>query len=189
MWTITLMFTRTMNHHTRPDFQKISSHPAGIGAVMRDRPDKYMMLMAHAQEILREPSHLSPTDREVIAAFTSRLNGCEYCCGSHTAFAESLGATPDDTRVIETLDTTGHRLSALLEYARVLTLSPSSISAAHKAAVHDAGFNEDELKDAIAVCAAFNLFNRIVEGHGIAPRDDYSSDAQQINTHGYDRRR
>ena len=49
---------------------------------MRDRPDKYMMLMAHAQEILREPSHLSPTDREVIAAFTSRLNGCEYCCAS-----------------------------------------------------------------------------------------------------------
>ena len=178
-----------MTEHTRPDFHGISSHPAGIGAVMRERPGKYMMLMQHAQEILREDSHLPPADREVIAAFTSRLNGCEYCCGSHMAFAESLGATDEDTRVIETLDTTGHRLSALLEYVRVLTVSPSSISAAHKESVHSAGFNEDELKDAIAVCAAFNLFNRIVEGHGVAPRDDYSTDAAQINNHGYDRRR
>ncbi|NDD86110.1 MAG: peroxidase, partial [Actinobacteria bacterium] len=40
-----------------------------------------------------------------------------------------------------------------------------------------------------AVCAAFNLFNRIVEGHGIASHESDVQDAKMINTHGYDRRR
>jgi len=39
------------------------------------------------------------------------------------------------------------------------------------------------------VCAAFNLYNRIVEGHGIAPHDNYDESVKMINAHGYDRRR
>lgn len=173
----------------RPIFAGLSDHRAGIGAVIRERPDKYLMLMTFAQEVLREAAHLSPTEREVIAAFTSKLNGCEYCCGSHTAFAASLGATADDFRAIESGDGTGHPLEALLAYVKKLTLHPSTIAETDKQAVHSAGFTEDQLKDAIAVCAAFNLFNRIVEGHGIGPHDDYTADAKMINTHGYDRRR
>ena len=146
------------------------------------------MLLAHAQEILREPSHLSAADREVIAAFTSKLNGCQYCRGSHAAFAASLGASEADLAMVESGDIETHRLAALLSYVKKLTLAPSTISNADKEAVHAAGFSEDELKDAIAVCAAFNLYNRIVEGHGIAPHDDYSADVAMINARGFDRR-
>lgn len=157
--------------------------------MLLERPDKYMMLMTFAQEVLREASHLSPTEREVIAAYTSKLNGCQYCCGSHTEFARSLGATPADVAMIASGDIESHPLAALLAYVKKLTLSPSEISDADKRRVHDAGFDEDQLKDAIAVCAAFNLFNRIVEGHGIAPRDGYEMDVKMINEHGYDQRR
>jgi len=178
-----------MSSHDRPHFAQFANNRAGIGAVMQERPSKYMMLMSFAQEILREESHLSPVDREVIAAYTSSLNGCEYCCGSHTAFASSLGANNDDVTMIESGAIESHRLAALLAYVKKLTLTPSAISESDKQAVHAAGFSEDQLKDAIAVCAAFNLFNRIVEGHGIAPHESYEQDAKMINTHGYDRRR
>lgn len=178
----------TMSTHDRPRFQGFTDTTAGIGTVFRERPAKYMMLLSHAQEILREPGHLSPAQREVIAAYTSRLNGCEYCRGSHTAFAASLGASDADLAMVESGDIDGHRLAALLAYVRKLTLAPSSISHDDKTAVHASGFTEDELKDAIAVCAAFNLFNRIVEGHGIAPHDDYASDVAMINARGFDRR-
>ena len=67
-----------MTAHDRPQFTNLSAGHAGIGNVFQERPNKYMLLMAFAQEVLRETSHLSPTQREVIAAFTSRLNGCEY---------------------------------------------------------------------------------------------------------------
>ncbi|NBT37027.1 MAG: hypothetical protein EBT21_02745 [Actinobacteria bacterium] len=155
-----------MSTHDRPQFAGLGESRVGIRAVLQERPSKYMMLMSFAQEILREDSHLSAVDREVIAAYTSKLNGCEYCCGSHTEFATSLGASDTDRAMIESGVTDGHRQ-----------------------AVHAAGFSEEELKDAVAVCAAFNLFNRIVEGHGIAPHESYVQDAKMINTHGYDRRR
>ncbi len=177
-----------MSSHNRPTFEGFTGPTSGIGTVFRERPTKYMMLLTHAQEILRETSHLSAADREVIAAYTSRLNGCQYCRGSHSAFAASLGATDDDLAMVDSGDIDSHRLAALLAYVRKLTLAPSTINNDDKAVVHAAGFSEDELKDAIAVCAAFNLYNRIVEGHGIAPHDDYAADVKMINTHGFDRR-
>ncbi|MFM9082975.1 MAG: carboxymuconolactone decarboxylase family protein [Actinomycetota bacterium] len=173
----------------RPIFPGLSDHPAGIGAIIRDRAGKYSMLMTFAQEILREDSHLPAADRELIAAFTSTLNGCRYCHCSHAAFAGSLGASADDLETAESGDPTGHRLEPLLAYVKKLTLAPSEIAESDRRAVIAAGFTDDELKDAIAVCAAFNLFNRLVEGHGIAPRDNYDSDVAMINAHGYDRRR
>lgn len=177
-----------MSTDDRPRFDGFTGPTAGIGTVFRQRPDKYMMLLSHAQEILREPAHLSPADREMIAAYTSKLNGCDYCRGSHTAFAASLGASEADLSMVETGDIEAHRLAALLAYVKKLTLAPATLTNSDKTAVHDAGFTEDELKDAIAVCAAFNLYNRIVEGHGIAPHDDYAADVAMINTHGFDRR-
>jgi alkylhydroperoxidase family enzyme len=69
-----------MTEHNRPLFEGISTHPMGITSVFQEKPTKYMMLLSFAQEILREEGSLSSADREVIAAYTSKLNGCEYCC-------------------------------------------------------------------------------------------------------------
>lgn len=157
----------------------------GIRDVFMNRPDKYKQALTLAQELLREPSHLPPLDRELIATYTSFLNGCQYCYGSHKTFCISLGATEED------LDFSNpqHRLKPLLEYVRTLTLSPNLTYPHLRDDVLKAGFTEEELKDAIAVCAIFNFFNRIVEGHGIeANADTWDASAHFINEHGYDRR-
>jgi uncharacterized peroxidase-related enzyme len=177
-----------MTEHNRPLFEGISTNPMGIRSVFQERPKKYMMLLSFAQEILREESSLSTADREVIAAYTSKLNGCEYCYGSHREFAASLDATDQDLFMIETEETENHRLSSILNYVKKLTLDPSTISNEDRLLVHEAGFSDEQLKDAIAICAAFNLFNRIVEGHGITPKDDYKEVTEMIKQHGYDRR-
>jgi uncharacterized peroxidase-related enzyme len=160
----------------------------GITSVFQEKPSKYMMLLSFAQEVLREESSLSSIDREVIAAYTSKLNGCEYCCESHTEFALSIGATDEDKNIIETENIESHRLFSILSYVKKLTLAPSTVSNDDKLLVQEAGFSEEQLKDAIAVCAAFNLFNRIVEGHGVTPKDNYKDSAEMIKKHGYDRR-
>lgn len=160
----------------------------GITAVFQEKPIKYMMLLSFVQEILREEGSLSSLDREIIAAYTSKLNGCEYCCKSHTEFAASLDATDQDLLMIKTEETQKHRLSSILNYVKKLTLAPSTISNEDKLLVHEAGFSDEQLKDAIAVCAAFNLFNRIVEGHGVTPKDSYKEATEMIKKHGYDRR-
>ena len=173
----------------RPNFLTLNN-PKGIVDVFLEKPKKYMVALTLAQEVLREPSALSPQDRELIAAFTSKLNKCEYCFGSHKLFTESIDTEQSDiTCVLVDNDYSGHRLESILNYVKKLTLSPSSIEQSDLEAVLSAGFSEDELKDAIAVCAAFNFYNRIVEGHGIAENaDTWSEAAQMINEIGYDRR-
>lgn len=161
---------------------------SGITDIFFERPSKYMASLTLAQELLREESHLSPLDREIIAAYTSYLNQCEYCYGSHKEFCKSLGASDEDLSIFES-NTVEHRLAPILNYVEKLTKSPSSITQLDKDLVIQSGFTEEELKDAIAVCAIFNFYNRIVEGHGIkANESSYSSSADMINAHGYDRR-
>ena len=54
---------------------------------------------------------------------------------------------------------------------------------------YDAGFTQDQVKDAVAVCAAFNFYNRIVEGHGVQENSKgWAPAAEQINSIGYDGR-
>jgi len=177
-----------MTTRTRPHFEGLSDNPLGIVAVFQERQGKYMPLLTVAQELLREDSHLSAAERETIAAYTSKLNGCEYCRTSHIALAESVGASDSDIETVNSGDIDSHPLASILNYVKKLTLTPSSISEEDKQAVYASGFSEDQLKDAIAVCAAFNLFNRIVEGHGVAPKDNYDDEVAMIKAHGYDRR-
>jgi uncharacterized peroxidase-related enzyme len=157
--------------------------------VFMERPSKYMMLLSFAQEILREDSFLSKQDRELIATFTSSLNSCKFCVGSHKVFTKSLGVPEKEIDLVISNNYLGHRLESILNYVKKLTISPSLITKKDAQDVFDAGFSEEELKDAIAVCAAFNLFNRIVEGHGIQENSEtWDLSAEQINKNGYDRR-
>jgi uncharacterized peroxidase-related enzyme len=174
---------------TRPKFQSLDN-AKGIVDVFMENPKKYGVALTLAQEVLREDSQLSPLDREIIAAYTSKLNNCEYCCGSHTEFVKSLNGSDQDVDSINNAGTfLGHRLDPIFKYITVLTNTPSLISDDIKNEVLESGFTEEELKDAIAVCAAFNFYNRIVEGHGIDSNPEtWESAATMINLSGYDRR-
>ncbi len=65
------------------------------------------------------------------------------------------------------------RLKPLLRYARKLTLTPSKITPGDAEALLAAGWEEQALHDAVAICGLFNLMNRLVEGLGIAAGQDY----------------
>ena len=161
--------------------------------IFDENPKKYMPSLTLAEEVLREPSHLSSAERELIAAFTSRLNKCDYCADSHIAFANEQGVAIEEIENVLRGEYREHRLRFVFDYVRKLTLDPTSLTDGDFRSVLDSGITEDELKDAIAVCAAFNYFNRIVEGHFL-PTDPngvrgFEQVAQMITKYGYDRRR
>lgn len=158
--------------------------------VFMENPKKYGTALVLAQEILREDSALSSKDREIVAMFTSSLNGCKYCTGSHLVFAKSLNADEEELKNIVDQDYEGHKLKTILDLVKKLTLTPSQLTKSDYQNVFDAGFSEAELKDAISVCAIFNFYNRIVEGHGIVQENyaEWEFVAEQINKAGYDRR-
>jgi uncharacterized peroxidase-related enzyme len=160
-----------------------------ISDIFMENPNRFMPLLSFAQNILREESFLSSQDRECIAAFTSSLNSCKFCTGSHKVFALSVGANEEELGKILSQEYSDLKLAPVLDYVKKLTLNPSELNSQDVEKVINAGYSEDELKDAIVVCAAFNMFNRIVEGHGVEENSDtWDMSADMINKYGYDRK-
>jgi uncharacterized peroxidase-related enzyme len=146
-------------------------------------------LLTFAQQLLREEGFLDSKDRELIAAFTSSLNGCRFCTGSHRVFAISIGASEIDVDLAISGNYSELKLAPILNYVKKLTVSPTSLTKEDVNLVLSAGFSEDQLKEAIVICAAFNMFNRIVEGHGIEENSNtWQMSADMINKFGYDGR-
>src|SRR5687768_3501664 len=59
----------------------------GIRGLLAFRPETAKPLSDLSDVLLHAPSTLSPGDREIVAAYVSRLNDCTYCHASHAAIA------------------------------------------------------------------------------------------------------
>ncbi len=148
--------------------------------VFRARPEIYRALLDFHQALLRGPSPLSVADRELIAAYVSGLNACGYCHGVHQATARAFGVPEGTlTALLADVDSApvAELMKPLLRYVAKLTLAPAQITPADAQAVLDAGWEEQALHDAVAVCGLFSLMNRLVDGLGITAGEDYFADA------------
>jgi uncharacterized peroxidase-related enzyme len=144
--------------------------PARLGDLLGRFPDHAGPLLMHLEGVMHAGAPLTPAQCELIAAYVSGLNACGFCLGSHRIYAEALGVAPGlieallhdpDTAPVEP------RLRPLLAYVAKLNTLPSRLVQADAEAVFAAGWDEAALFHAIQVCAAFNLFNRLVEGAGV----------------------
>jgi AhpD family alkylhydroperoxidase len=122
-----------------------------------------------AQRLLRD-GPFTHEQAELIFAFTSGVNACQYCHNIHRHTAELFGveagmfeALLDDIDLAD-ID---EKMKPLLKYVRKLTETSSKMIQADADAVLLAGWSETEFQYAISICAAANYFNRILEGHGI----------------------
>ncbi|MEE8370981.1 MAG: peroxidase-related enzyme [Sphingomonadales bacterium] len=153
-------------------------------------PDVSKPLGAYTQAVMRGPSPLSEGERELVAAFVSGLNACNYCFGVHSAVAKVFGVEPGLLEaIIEDVDAApvAERLKPLLHYARKLTLAPASVGEGDVAAIRAAGWGDDALFSLVSVAALFNLYNRLVEGAGLeAPEGYFAVAAERLTTIEYD---
>jgi uncharacterized peroxidase-related enzyme len=129
-------------------------------------------LLKYHDAILREHSPLTIAERELISAFVSGLNECEFCYNAHTVYAETYGIDQSAfDGLLDDVNTANipNKMKPVLNYAKKLTLKPHSLNQSDVDAVYDAGWNEEALHDIIAVIALFNFMNRIIIGAGIDP--------------------
>lgn len=133
-------------------------------------------LLDYHEEVLRGPSPLSVANRELIAAYVSGLNVCQYCHGVHSATAEAFGISADALRLmLSDLEAAPIQpaLKPILSFVRKLTLTPAQMTKSDAEAVFAAGWSSQALHDAVSVCALFNLMNRLVEGMGLKGTPQY----------------
>ena len=151
----------------------------------------FELLRPYGQQLMRGSSPFSPGERELIAAYTSATNACRYCHGVHKLVAEGFGI---DEAVLNKLWSdidsapVDDKMKPVLRYVRKLTETPSRMTDADADAVYAAGWNDEALVHAIAVCAYFNQMNRLVEGAGIVGMPEgYAANAETLVARGYQR--
>lgn len=133
------------------------------------RPDFYGRLSTKfTQEAMRGHSGWSIADRELMAAYVSKINQCAFCIGAHTATASQ--AYQDSERVaavLSDLDTAPieERLRATLRLLGTLTRD-DRLDAHDVQAALEIGVSPEQIIDALAVCFAFNLTNRVADAFG-----------------------
>lgn len=145
---------------------------AGIGQLWSLNPNLRKPTNDLAKVIMRDESPLTAAQREMIAAFVSALNRCDYCFKGHIEMAVNLGAVRG--QIIEAVEDIGtssveEKFKPVLQFVKKLTLRPAEISQADADQVYSAGWSERALHDAILVCCRFNFMNRLSLGHGLDP--------------------
>ncbi len=143
------------------------------------RPDFYgNRAKEFTHEAMRGPSAWPVADRELMAAYVSAVNASAFCVGAHTATASQ--AYRDRPKVAAVLDDVESALveEPLRAALRVLgkLTATGSLSAGDMREVLAAGASPQQVRDALAVCAAFNATNRLADAF----------DFQMLSPEGFD---
>jgi AhpD family alkylhydroperoxidase len=154
------------------------------------RPDfygAYTKRLTH--EAMRGPSRWSIGDRELMAAYVSKVNDSPFCVGAHTATAtrayedgERVAAVlsdPDSAPIEDGLRTT---LQMLGKLTRQGTLRADDIRA-----VLAAGVSRTQVEDALAVCFAFNTTDRLANAFAfeVLSQEGFEAGARYLLKRGY----
>jgi len=152
------------------------------------RPDFYRAGPV-TQAAMRGPSTWSVADRELMAAYVSKVNQTAFCILAHSATASI--AYGDDGRVSATLANVetapiDEPLRATLRLLGKLTRE-GSVDADDIRAALAAGATHQQLKDALAVCFAFNATDRLADAFGFAvdDREAITAGAKYLLSRGY----
>jgi uncharacterized peroxidase-related enzyme len=164
----------------------------GIRSLAMFRPETGQHLYALAQVLLRDPSPLSPAERELIAAHVSARNNCTFCMSSHAAAARELFA--DSHSVVDCIingqntPLLSKKMIALLNIAGKVQISGKLVADEDVAEARKHGAGDRDIHDAVLIAATFSMFNRYVDGlASLTPTNpkDYEPMGKRLATMGY----
>jgi uncharacterized peroxidase-related enzyme len=156
------------------------------------RPETGKHLYDLAQVLLRDPSPLSPAERELIATHVSARNNCMFCMSSHAAAARELFA--DEREVVdcviqnESTPLLSDKMKALLKIAAKVQQNGKLVTDEDVAEARKFGAGDRDIHDTVLIAATFSMFNRYVDGlASLTPNDpkEYEPMGKRLATMGY----
>jgi uncharacterized peroxidase-related enzyme len=164
----------------------------GIVGLMVSYPETAKPLNALVETLLRGPHSLTSGEREMIAAYTSLQNDCNFCHQCHAAAAtahlndgyqvlEAVFANPATAPIPE-------KMKSLLAIAGKVKESGKAVTAEDIAAAKNNGATDDEIHRTILIAAAFCMLNRYVDGLGTwssENREAYTDMGSMLANQGY----
>ncbi len=171
---------KVMSRYPLPDAAKLVFY----------RPEFYGTPMKKfTQRAMRGPSAWSIADRELMAAYISKLNECTFCVKAHSAVAS--GAYDDQAKVDATLSNL--QTAPITEPLRAVLSMLGKLAREHAIHADDvrkvlaAGVSPRQVQDALAISAAFNITNRLADAFGffVPSPDAFQAGAKYLLKRGY----
>lgn len=141
------------------------------------------------QQAMRGPSAWTVGDRELMAAYVSKQNECTFCIKAHSAV--SAGAYRNREQVDRALaDICKADLSPALRAMLIMLgklTREHEINADDISRVLETGVSAEQIEDALSVCFAFNVTNRLADAFGfhVPSEQAFESGAKYLLKRGY----
>ena len=170
---------------------KVAEGVPGIRSLVMFRPETGKYLYDLAQVLLRGPSPLTEAEREMIAAYVSSRNNCNFCMKSHAAAARCL-LGDDQSKMDDILQdqrqSVSAKMNALLNIAGKVQESGKKVMQEYVDAARNAGAGDMDIHDTVLIAATFSMFNRYVDGlNSFTPEnnEDYVEMGKRMVERGY----
>lgn len=147
-------------------------------------------LGAWTHAVMRGQSDWSVGERELMAAMVARWNSCAFCVGAHRAIAvrEIPQAVVDACLRDYRTAPISEPQRATLGFLETMTRTPDRLSGDDAQAAFDIGVTWEQLSDAAAVGAVFNIVTRYADAldFTIPTAEEFDRAAGMMLKRGYD---
>ena len=158
------LFAQFRRHFGRPQVP-------GILQCFATHPPLLEHMIGLAKEMLFVDGALGRQNKEMISAFVSASNRCDYCADSHAYSFRVQGGTRDATDAVLACDPQSNAVTpeqrTLLLFAKKVTDNSEAVTPEDIDAMRAAGFNNLQIAEAIHLTALFAAFNRVVNAFGL----------------------
>ncbi|RYF76927.1 MAG: alkylhydroperoxidase [Comamonadaceae bacterium] len=141
------------------------------------RPAEWRAFFAyHDALMLKEEGSLTKGDREMIVTATSAANRCLYCVVAHGALLRIYEKKPlvaDQVAVNWRKADITPRQHAMLSFAMKVCERSHEVEEADFAALHEHGFDDEDIWDIAAITAFFGMSNRLASFSGMQPNPEF----------------
>jgi uncharacterized peroxidase-related enzyme len=139
--------------------------------LVSSRPDLMEVVLAGYVGVFSD-GVLPRATREMISAWSSKVNGCPYCVGTHNWFLAQFGGSDELIQAIASADTpeqlpVDERTLALMQLVTKVSNHAYKITDTEWDRVAAAGWSDAEMLEAVFTSALFAFINRLVDGLGL----------------------
>jgi uncharacterized peroxidase-related enzyme len=158
-----------------PIAEKIGFTP-NVVRLLAITPEHFRWWWGYFDELMRGPSGLSKTQRELIAVVVSAEARCPYCVAAHAA---GVRLRLKDAALVDRLAVNYRQVElsprdrVMLDFAVKLTRTPDECTEDDITRLREAGFTDADVLHIVEVAAFFNLGARLAAGTGLLPNVEY----------------
>ena len=147
-----------------------------VARLLAVTPSHFVGWWRYFDELMRGPSGLTKTQREMIAVVVSAESGCPYCEIAHAA---ALRLRTKNPTLVDRLAVNYRHVQldpsdrAVLDFAVKLTRTPEACEENDLVRLRQAGFTDEDILHIIEVTAIFNYNVRLATATGLFPNPEY----------------